>query len=178
MSRPRVKLARRRSRDGRHTYEEVELIDTLADKAGGEAIAAEAMANAETAASALARDFPELVRAERAALAAAVTTFVDAPTPETAEPLRRLAHELKGQGGSFGYPIVSAAAASLDRLLRGAAMFDRRLAEAARAHADAIALAFDCRRSGPADAEFTHLLARLEAMTEKLAVEPDDPGEL
>ncbi len=90
--------------------------------------------------------------------------------PEAAaEPLRRIfdaAHDLKGQGTSFGYPLVTRVAQSLCRLGHGAtleASTPERL-RAVAAHLDVLVLLLERRIKGDGGPLAAKLAARLEAM--------------
>lgn len=64
-----------------------------------------------------------------------------APAGDDARRARKLAHDLRGSGGSYGYPEVSAAAALLEESLRAVAPAGARLAAEVRALAEAVARA-------------------------------------
>ncbi len=57
-------------------------------------------------------------------------------------------HGLRGQGGSFGYPLVTAVAASLNRFIEARTRFDTAEMAAIRAHVGALRMVVDERMSG------------------------------
>lgn len=78
------------------------------------------LAMAEAAIAALKDDYKEQLRADTQQLSSiwAASDTLD-PDAECAEALFSIAHNLKGQAGTFGYDLVTSAAASLCDLLRG-----------------------------------------------------------
>jgi chemotaxis protein histidine kinase CheA len=73
------------------------------------------------------------------------------PVAERAAAIRELfavAHGLRGQGGSFGFPMVTAIAASLNRFIEAQARFDEPEMAAIRGHVAALRRVLDARMSG------------------------------
>src|SRR3546814_501756 len=80
---------------------------------------AEAMARAEAAVAALRVDYLRWVEEDLAKLDAALSMAArDAAQRDAAlQDVHRVAHDMRGQGGSFGYPLVTRIAASLCRFV-------------------------------------------------------------
>ena len=76
------------------------------------------LAMAEAAIAALKDDYKEQLQADTQQLSS-IWSGSDALDAECAEALFSIAHNLKGQAGTFGYDLVTLAAASLCDLLRG-----------------------------------------------------------
>lgn len=72
---------------------------------------AEALARAEAALDRLSRDYPRWLRADIAAARACLTP------PADRDRLYTIIHDIKGQAGSFGYPLVSRIGQDLCRML-------------------------------------------------------------
>src|SRR3546814_9188911 len=80
---------------------------------------AEAMVRAEAAVAALRVDYLRWVEEDLAKLDAALSMAArDAAQRDAAlQDVHRVAHDMRGQGGSFGYPLVTRIAASLCRFV-------------------------------------------------------------
>lgn len=74
-------------------------------------------------------------------------------------------HNIKGQGSSFGYPLVTRIGQSMCRLVAPGRSLDDAEFKVAQAHMDALKLVLDKRIAGPGGAAGEALAARLEAMT-------------
>jgi HPt (histidine-containing phosphotransfer) domain-containing protein len=155
----------RTAADGLSTYDELVPFETLGERLGCEAIDAAMLARAEAAVAKLALEFPDEVRSALGEIRAELRS--DAPRQDAAY---RLAHNLKGQGGTFGYPLVTLIAASLRRVLRQAFPSEqaRRVTAAAMARLDAIVLALDWGRTKTTHPGEAALLAELSALTARL----------
>ncbi len=97
-------------------YQVVHPPNLLKAKLGGEPIYdAAAVARAEAALEALKGDYEERLRDDLAALTAALEAARAEPCEAGArlEAMRRCAHDVKGQAGTFGYALVTTLAASL-----------------------------------------------------------------
>ena len=94
---------------------------------------------------------------------------VQASPQDPVDPLRRIfegAHDLKGQGTSFGYPLVTRIAQSLCRL-RHAAPLDSCTPERLRAvaaHLDVLVIVLEKRIRGEGGTVADKLAAKLESM--------------
>jgi len=80
--------------------------------------------------------------------------------------LHGVAHNVKGQGGSFGFPLVTRIGQSLCRLVRGRSEATTIELAIASAHVDAIALLLDKRVAGDGGETGQILAARLEALVD------------
>jgi chemotaxis protein histidine kinase CheA len=76
-----------------------------------------ALAKAEAIFQEMAEDYPDWVGGVLQNLAELHRRCVDTPEERRRlfEDITRIAHDLKGQGGTFGFPLISAFAASLNR---------------------------------------------------------------
>lgn len=132
---------------------------------------AESLARAEAAVARLAADYPnwalsDLARARAAAAALSQGTAAEAAAALAA--LRAVAHDMKGQGGAFGYPLVTRFAQSLGRLAAGLAVPpDAASLAAVEAHLDALALVLERRIAGEGGAAGRRLAERLETLGER-----------
>lgn len=122
-----VRVTRRPSADGKSTYEEIEPLVPLAAKVTlGRGFDAEVLARAEAVVTEMAAGFPDWASEDLIRMREAAMALRAAPTAEHGEALYVLAHDMKGQRGSFGYPMISAIAGSLCRLLHRRATFGPR----------------------------------------------------
>lgn len=78
--------------------------------------------------------------------------------------IARIAHDMKGQGAVFGYPMITRLAASLCRATRSVAVGDRALATLVRAHVAAIQALLDHRITGADDRRALTIAVGLEMM--------------
>ncbi|MGX1198775.1 chemotaxis protein histidine kinase CheA [Parvibaculum sp. MBR-TMA-1.3b-4.2] len=76
-----------------------------------------------------------------------------------------IAHNVKGQGGSFGYDFVTALGASLCRFLRATSAYSDDDLKIVRAHLDALLLAASDDMSGDGGAKGRDILRNLSLMT-------------
>ena len=80
-----------------------------------------------------------------------------------------IAHNLKGQGASFGYPLITAVAESLLGFLGGLSEADARLMKIALAHVGAMRTVLDKDIRGEGGAAGSTLVARLQGLTGRTA---------
>ena len=129
---------------------------------------AETLARATAAVAKLAADYPVLALRELGRCQDLLDT-VRAGTASR-EPqykaLFAIAHDLKGQGSSFGYPLATRVADSLCRLLRGpgAATADPELAQS---HLDTLALIYRKNIAGDGGETGQRLTKRLESLVQE-----------
>jgi chemotaxis protein histidine kinase CheA len=79
-----------------------------------------------------------------------------------------VAHDLKGQGTSFGYPLITRSGTSLCRLLRNRQSVSGGEMALVETHLATMATIFEMKLAGSSVALAKELIARLEAMVEKL----------
>lgn len=122
---------------------------------------------AESAVARLMQEYPAMALAD---VAQARRALADA----TAMPDRRseclayaygVAHNLKGQGGSFGFPLVTRIGNSLARLLRAAAEGVPAELKLADAHLDALTIILQKQIRGDGGTAGGQLAERLESLT-------------
>jgi hypothetical protein len=96
----------------------INIPNALKTRVGGSALNADAVAKAEAALKALSSNFAEWLADEIARLEAARQTLRrEGLTPQAVEGLYFRAHDLKGLGATYEYPLVGRIAGSLCRLL-------------------------------------------------------------
>ena len=84
------------------------------------------------------------------------------------ETLFRVAHDLKGQGTSFGYPLVTRLGDSLCRLTRDRARdYETRHLELAKSHLDAVQLVLTKEIKGEGGKVGSDLVARLQHLVDE-----------
>ena len=125
-------------------------------------------AEAEAAIARLAEGYPELAMADLAGAEAALAAALDGPAPRPEQLLRlhNFAHNLKGQGGSFGYLLVTRIAQSLCELVPDdiGRLPTPDAVPLIRAHLDALRLVLAERLTGQGGEAGRTLLARLAAL--------------
>ncbi len=115
-----------------------------------DAIDPEAMARAEEALGQMSEDYPDWVSAIIDKLAEQYRRAVDTPHERRGyfEQIRRIAHDMKGQGGTFGYPLITDFAASLyDFTGPNVGMTDNHV-EIIKAHVDSMRVVINERIEG------------------------------
>ena len=115
----------------------------------------ELLAKADAAVDKLSDQFDGWARRELARLAHLVATAKaeTANRPASLATIAQIAHELRGQGGTFGYPLVTEIAGSLFRFLderRDGTLGDRAL-EVLELHADALRVVIEANLKGSPD---------------------------
>jgi chemotaxis protein histidine kinase CheA len=150
-------------------------IDTPSNPASDEAEAegegmAAMLARAQAAVADLAKDYSgwalaDVARARRA-LANAVA---DEPGRRGhIEELFRVAHDLKGQGASFGYPLVTRLGDSLCQLTRDRTLeYESRHLDLARSHLDAVQLVLTKEIKGDGGQVGADLVAKLQRLVDE-----------
>ena len=130
--------------------------------------------DAETMLRALSREYPTHARLRLQRCFDCMGPCRGGPLPDHARTaILEIAHDLKGEGGSFGYPLVTRIAHSLSCLLRqGAEASDGRLAAIVRGHIEAIDIVLEKRITGSGDPLTGRLVVRLEALVSDLLANP------
>ena len=141
------------------------------DSDGEERSMAAVLARAQAAVDDLAKGYTTWARADvdraRTALEAAVAT--PAQRSRHVEELFRIAHDLKGQGASFGYPLVTKIADSLCKLTRDRKLaYEDRHLDLAKAHLDAAQLVLTKEIKGDGGQVGADLTAKLKARVDEL----------
>jgi chemotaxis protein histidine kinase CheA len=113
-------------------------------------IDAAAMRRAEEALAAAAQDYPDWVMETINKLVDLHELCLTNPPARrpTFDQIRRIAHDLKGQGGTFGYPLVTSFATSLHRFASMREGIETEHVEIIKAHIDAMRAVVRDRVSG------------------------------
>ena len=117
---------------------------------GDAGISDEALAEAEAALSAMAEDYPDWVSSLIDRLAEQHRRCVDTPEErkEFFAEVGRIAHDMKGQGGTFGYPLITAFADSLHGFATTKGELTDNHVELIKTHVDAMRVVIKDRVSG------------------------------
>lgn len=133
-----------------------------------------ALERAEAIFAEMAEDYPDWVNEQITALYALHQRCLDAPEKRRRifEDINRIAHDLKGQGGTFGYPLVTAFASSLGRFAGLRSTISDAHVEIIKAHIDAMRAVIRERMKGQGG-EVGYALARsLEQAIMKYSARP------
>lgn len=127
----------------------------------------EAVRNAEAAVAALAENFTKWMRVD---LDKALSALADARAsqPDNAGPLREMyevCHNIKGQGGSFGYDLITQVGQSLCTYIHGAESASERMLKIIEAHLTAIQFILDRDIQGDGGPVGRQLQAKLQGLT-------------
>jgi chemotaxis protein histidine kinase CheA len=141
-----------------------------ADEIGNGTIAA-SLARAEAAVANLAQDYASWALADVAKARAALATANDDPASrgQHIETLFRVGHDLKGQGTSFGFPLVTKIGHSLCALTRDRARnYESKHLDLAKSHLDALDLILTKGIKGEGGKVGAELVAKLESRVAEL----------
>ncbi|MGH6892442.1 MAG: Hpt domain-containing protein [Dongiaceae bacterium] len=125
------------------------------------------LARAEAAVADLAKDYAGWARADVVKARAALASATDdaAHRAEHVEALFRVAHDLKGQGASFGFPLVTRLGHSLCLLTRDRALdYRAKHLDLVKSHLDAIELVLTKEIKGEGGKVGAELVAKLERL--------------
>ncbi|MBI1244490.1 MAG: hypothetical protein GC202_05755 [Alphaproteobacteria bacterium] len=126
--------------DGR-SFQIINPPNTLQKKAGSGGVDASAVKKAEKVFESLRGEFETNAKNDVAKLAAASAALMANPFDiNRRQEVYMLAHELRGQGGSYGYPLVTKFGDQLCRFLDATDMLDAKGLVIVKAAADAIAV--------------------------------------
>lgn len=90
------------------------------------------------------------------------------PRADAAEGLFQVAHDIKGQGGSFGYDLMTVIGNELCRLLERQQSFDSAELQAIKVHIDAMKLVIQNKMTGDGGANGKALVAGIRQVGDKL----------
>jgi len=155
----------------KHDYQVVHPPNLLKAKLGGEvAYDPAAVARAEAALDTLKEEYGAHIRNDLAALASGLEAAQAEPCEAAAqlEAMRRRAHDVKGQAGTFGYPLVTAIAESLESLLRRVNRSDQRHLALIQTHLQAMTVVVREGIEGEGGAKGWELCQRLRMAVTQL----------
>jgi chemotaxis protein histidine kinase CheA len=135
------------------------------DEARGEGSLSSALARAEAAVADLAKDYASWALADVAKARASLAAASEEPAERArhVETLFRVAHDLKGQGASFGFPLITKIGHSLCALTRDRAReYEAGHLALAKSHLDALDLVLTKGIKGEGGKVGAELVARLE----------------
>ncbi|WP_119462195.1 Hpt domain-containing protein [Rhodospirillaceae bacterium SYSU D60014] len=132
----------------------------------GERSWAETLARAEAAVAELAANYAEVALKDIADAQAALDAAKAKPEQrqDHIQHLYGIAHNVKGQGGSFGYPLVTRIGQSLCQLIKQSAAIRDADLPIIQAHLDALRLILERQVKGDGSETANKLAARLETL--------------
>ena len=132
---------------------------------------AETIARAEAAVAELAANYPDVALRDIADSQAALDAAKMEPAhrQEHIERLFAIVHNIKGQGGSFGFPLVTRIGQSLCQLIKQSAAVRESDLSIIQVHLDALELILKKRIKGDGGETANKLAAHLEALTRREA---------
>jgi chemotaxis protein histidine kinase CheA len=137
----------------------------------GEGRISTTLARAEAAVANLAQDYASWALADVAKARTALAAAIDDPAGrgQHVEALFRVGHDLKGQGTSFGFPLVTKIGHSLCALTRDRAFsYESRHLDLAKSHLDALDLILAKSIKGEGGKVGAELVAKLEQRVSEL----------
>lgn len=145
------------------------LKEKLSGGGGGQAVSSEALEKANAALEKMSEDYPDWVTIQVTELRALHARMVDTPDArrKTLDAIRALAQEIKGQGATFGYPLVTTFAASLQDCSGPGAPLTDNHAEVVKAHVDSIGAVIKDRVKGNGGQIGKELTQQLKAAIER-----------
>jgi HPt (histidine-containing phosphotransfer) domain-containing protein len=149
--------------------------DHLARKAGGFVVDPAQLEDIDDALASLGDRYAELTRGDLDALIEAWHRLQSlAGDAEAQDTVHRIAHGFKGNGTSVGYPLVTAVADSLCRLINSEAVARPRGQRALGAHIDALAAVLSLELRGDGGTLGQQLMAELTTLVDGLAREASE----
>ncbi len=146
------------------------LREKTAGLSGGEAkIPADVLAQAQAALADMAEDYPDWVSGLIDQLAEQHRRCVDSPDTRRVhfEEINHIAHDMKGQGGTFGYPLITAFADSLYGFSYSKGVLTDNHVELIKAHIDSMRAVITNRVKGDGGEIGTELTKGLNQAIEK-----------
>lgn len=138
------------------------------EKGGPGAVDLDAIARAEAVIANLADDYLDWVREDFVRLETAYETLkVGGEDKENIDALFQIAHDMKGQGGSFGYDLMTAIGDHLCRLVESFEIVGPRELGMIRVHIDAMRVVITKELKGDGGNEGRQLLMGLSLVVEK-----------
>jgi len=131
---------------------------------GAGSISPEALAAAERALAEMAEDYPDWVSGLIARLAEQHSRCIDTPDKrrDYFEQINQIAHDMKGQGGTFGYPLITDFAESLHSFTTTRHEITDSMVELVKAHVDGMRAVIKNRVKGDGGEIGAELKASLE----------------
>ena len=86
--------------------------------------------------------------------------------PEVCLEMRRVVHNVKGQGTSFGYPLMTGIGASLSQLLKAVESLDQPVLQLIEAHVSALRLVMTRNIEGDGGTQGAELVRRLKGFVD------------
>ena len=134
------------------------------DVAGLEALNPARLEATNAAVAKLAMAYPSMVETDMREIRATLAGGASGNPIDMAGELRRFAHNFKGQGASFGNPLISAIAKSMHDYLHAHDQAAELRRDTVEGHLDAIDEVFDRRLTGDYGAEGAAILNRLATL--------------
>lgn len=133
-------------------------------------ISAEALQKAQSVIDEMAQDYPDWAIGQVDQLGEKHKRLVFSPEAraEHYKEVHRIAHDMKGQGGTFGYPLVSTLAEALYRMTDTNAKYTDAEVEIIKAHIDFIRIVLQTREKDPESVTGKRVQRALEAVIRKL----------
>lgn len=155
---------------GNGTYQMIAPPKKLKAKVGpGKGIDSKMLARAQALVDSMAGDFEERAVEEAGRILQLVEIAATEETEERVVDIFRIGHELKGQGGTFGYPLISKIGASLCRYIESVSDQSRVDLEIVRAHAMALRAVASNRITGDGGPIEKQILGELNRLLAKKA---------
>jgi hypothetical protein len=141
----------------------------LKSKVGSGGFAMGSLEKAAKVIEGLRGEFEEIAKVEVVKLVAAANALVAQPSDlAKRDVVYKIAHELRGQGGSYGYPLVTRFGDQLCRYLDAAAGLDAKSLVVVKATADAIAIVINSKVSGDGGDTGRDLVEMLDKVLAKI----------
>lgn len=148
------------------------LLKNKVSEGGAGAVDLEALDRAEKVITDLTGDYLEWVSTDLGCLGEflnKLTAAAPADRKPVLDEIFHISHDMKGQGGSFGYPLITAIANDLCRLIEKAeGEIGAPLIGAVKIHVDSMKLVIAQRMTGEGSKEAEAILAGLKQVTDKL----------
>ena len=129
-------------------------------------ILSEAIEEAEAAVAKMAEDYPQRAAEKISNLERAFEALsASGEARESIKALFAIAHEIRGEGGTFGFPLATAIAENLCAVLEDKEQVDEALREAIRVHIDSVKLVVSQPIKGDGGTQGAELMNALHKVT-------------
>ena len=155
--------------EGKSAHELIHLPNRLKQKVGEGGIDPRRLAEAETAVQELGANYLDWANEDLATLHGKLGALMSGETPqaEALEAVFSVAHDMRAQGGTFGYPLVTRIGRSLCRFIEALESAGKADLELVAAHVDAITAVLRNQIAGDSDPVSQKLAEGLEVAVSK-----------
>jgi hypothetical protein len=172
---PIIPLKTTKRQEGGGAYEFIELPNVLRARTGKPVFDPQLLAKAETAVASLQENYEGWIADTLARLRATVAGLAEKGErrldQQVLQEVFLIAHDMRGLGGSFGYPYVTDVAGLLCKLVRSTERITPKLVAAVEAHVEALTAVIANKVAGSNDPVTRQVVDSLRELSQRLPAE-------